>query len=100
MRCARGTDKDTPRRSPKLFRVAESAFTPISAASELERVKGPCYSQARSAACALPQVSSNCWRMRNSARELLNRDTRYLDADQHRSGDHAGVRGLPDVAAA
>ena len=30
------TDNDTLRRSPKLFRVAESAFRPISAASELE----------------------------------------------------------------
>ncbi len=66
------TDNDTLRRSPKLFRVAESAFRPISAARVNWRVNDPCCcSLARSAVCTAVN-SGSYWPMKNSASGLLS----------------------------
>ncbi|MGX2011455.1 thioredoxin family protein, partial [Enterobacter asburiae] len=89
------TDNDTLRRSPKLFRVAESRFTPLSAESELH-----------SASALLLFVGAercvHCrklWQLlghANLASHLAALETRYLDADRHQELATAlGVRGLP-----
>lgn len=91
------TDNDTLRRSPKLFRVAESAFRPIATASELESER-PILLFVGAERCV---HCRKLWQL--LAHEKLSQrvavlDSRYLDADQHQELAAAlGVRGLPTL---
>ena len=91
------TDNDTLRRSPKLFRVAESAFTPISAASELESER-PVLLFVGAERCVHCRKLWQLLAHEKLSPRLAQLDTRYLDADRHQdlTGD-LGVRGLPTL---
>lgn len=91
------TDNDTLRRSPKLFRVAESAFTPISAAGELESER-PVLLFVGAERCVHCRKLWQLLAHEKLSPRLAQLDTRYLDADRHQdlAGD-LGVRGLPTL---
>lgn len=91
------TDNDTLRRSPKLFRVAESAFKTVSASGELES-DGPILLFVGAERCVhcrrLWQLLANEKLIPLTARF----DTRYLDADLNTElASQLGVRGLPTL---
>lgn len=91
------TDNDTLRRSPKLFRVAESAFTPISAAGELESER-PVLLFVGAERCVHCRKLWQLLAHEKLSPRLAQLDTRYLDADRHQVlASDLGVRGLPTL---
>lgn len=93
------TDNETLRRSPKLFRITESTFRPITSAKELESQK----------TVLLFVGAERCvhcrklWQLlsQNTITPQIERfDTCYLDADQYQAlASELGVRGLPTLLA-
>ncbi len=91
------TDNDTLRRSPKLFRVAESAFTPIGAASELESER-PVLLFVGAERCVHCRKLWQLLAQGKLSSRIAQLDTRYLDADRHQAlASDLGVRGLPTL---
>jgi hypothetical protein len=89
------TDNDTLRRSPKLFRVAESRFTPLSAESELHSAS-TLLLFVGAERCVHCRKLWQLLRQTSVASHLATLETRYLDADRHQELATAlGVRGLP-----
>ena len=86
-----------PRRSPKLFRVAESAFTPIGAASELESER-PVLLFIGAERCVHCRKLWQLLAQGKLSSRIAQLDTRYLDADRHQAlASDLGVRGLPTL---
>ena len=91
------TDNDTLRRSPKLFRVAESAFRPISAASELEGER-PGLLFVGAERCVHCRKLWQLLAHEKLSQRIAQFETRYLDADLHQElASDLGVRGLPTL---
>jgi thioredoxin-like negative regulator of GroEL len=91
------TDNDTLRRSPKLFRVAESAFSPLSAAQALESER-PVLLFVGAERCVHCRKLWQLLAQEKVASRIAALDTRYLDADRHPElAATLGVRGLPTL---
>ncbi|PLM92597.1 thioredoxin, partial [Klebsiella variicola] len=87
----------TLRRSPKLFRVAESAFRPISAASELEGER-PVLLFVGAERCVHCRKLWQLLAHEKLSQRIAQFETRYLDADLHQElASDLGVRGLPTL---